>query len=60
MHKVDVPNSITYLNQKPIFYRYVVKNGYQKDISLNDIGLCAQNLLFILGSICNIIGGKPI
>ena len=55
-----MPNSITYLNQKPIFYRYVVKNGYQKDISLNDIGLCAQNLLFILGSICNIIGGKPI
>ena len=54
-------NSVTYWKQTPIFKWYVVKcgskNGYQKDMSLKDIELFAQNLLIILGSIFNIIGG---
>ena len=35
------------------------KNGYQKNMCLKEIGLHAQNLLTILGSIINIIGGLP-
>jgi len=64
MHKVDVPNSVTYCNETPIIKWYVVKygskNGYQKDMSLKDIELCAQNLLIILCSIFNRIEGEPI
>ena len=64
MHKVDMPNSVTYCNETPIIKWYVVKcgskNGYQKDMSLKDIELYAQNLLIILGSIFNIIEGEPI
>ena len=33
------------------------KAGYQKDISLNEIGLCAQSMITILGSVVNIIWG---
>ena len=33
------------------------KNGHQKDMCLKEIGLRAQNMLTILGSIVNIIGG---
>ena len=32
------------------------KNGHQKDMCLNEIGLSVQNMLSILGSIVNIIG----
>ena len=32
------------------------KNGDQKDMCLEEIGLCAQKLFTILGSIVNIIG----
>lgn len=51
---------IWFLNQTPIFERYVVrcvsKNEYQKDIHLKDIGLCAQNMISIPSSIVDIIG----
>ena len=33
------------------------KQWYHKDISLEEIGLNAQNVLTILGSIINMIGG---
>ena len=43
--KVDVPNVISYLNLTHIFERHVVwcspKNGYQKDVCLEEIGLHA-------------------
>ena len=35
------------------------KNGYQKNMCLKEIGLHTPNLLTILGSIINIIGGLP-
>ena len=60
-YKVDVLNAATYLNQIHIFEWYVVRcdfeNGFQKDICLKEIGLCAQNMLTFLGSIVNIIDG---
>ena len=34
-----------------------MKNGHQKDMSLKEIALHAQNMLSILGSIVNITGG---
>ena len=58
---VDVPNSNTTLTWTPIFESYVVrcgsKNGHQKDMSLKEIGLHAQNMLTILGSKVNMIWG---
>jgi hypothetical protein len=33
------------------------KNGHQKDMCLKEIGLQDQNMLTILGSIANMIGG---
>ena len=33
------------------------KNGYQKGMCLKEIGVHAQNIVFILGSIVNIIEG---
>ena len=60
-HKADVPNLVTYLYQTPIFEWYVVrcgsKNRYQNDLCLKEIGLHAQNMVTILGSTVNIIGG---
>ena len=54
-------HSDIFLNQIPIFEWYVVrygsKNGQQKDMFLKEIGLCAQVLLTILGSIVNTIRG---
>ena len=32
------------------------KNGHQKDVWLEEVGLYAQNLRSILGSVVNIIG----
>ena len=32
------------------------KNGYKKDKSSREIGLCALNMITILGSVVNIIG----
>ena len=52
--KVDVPNSVAYINWTRVFECYVVrygsKNGYQKDMCLKVIRLCAQNMIAILGS----------
>ena len=36
------------------------KNRHQKDMCLKEIGLQAQNMLTILGSIANMIGGGRI
>ena len=33
--------------------RIVVKNGHQKDTCYNEIGLCAQHISTILGSLVN-------
>jgi hypothetical protein len=52
---------VTYLNQTPIFEWYVIrwgsKNAYWKDMCSKKIGLCGQNMITILGSIVNMIGG---
>ena len=52
-----MPNSATYLNRTHIFEWYMVrcgfKNRYQKDICLEVIGIPAQNMITILGSIVN-------
>ena len=61
--KVDIPNSVTCLTRTPIFRWYVVrcgpKNVYQKIIMcLKELGLQAQNMVTILSSIVNIIGGS--
>jgi hypothetical protein len=51
-----------HFSNQTIFERCVIKdkckNGYQKDMCLNEIGLSVQKMLSILGSIINIIGGK--
>jgi hypothetical protein len=56
-----VPNLVTYLNQTPIFEWCVArvgsKNGCPKDMSFEEIRLHAQNMMTILGSTMNIIGG---
>ena len=59
MLKVSGPNLLTYLNRTLIFelVRCGSKYGHQNNICSKDIGLCAQNLLTILGSFVNIIGG---
>ena len=60
-YKVDVLNSATYRIKIRIFKGYVVRcdfeNGFQADICLQEIGICVQNMLTILGSIVNIISG---
>ena len=33
------------------------KSGYQKDMYSKEDGLCAQNMITILGSIINLMGG---
>ena len=59
--KINMPNSITYLNLSPILEWCMAtcepKNGYQKGMWLKEIGLCAQNLLSILDSTININEG---
>ena len=51
LNKVDAPNLVTYLNQTPIFEwcvaRFGSKNGYPKDMSLEEIGLRAENMIII-------------
>ena len=56
LSKVDIPDSNTTIIWTPIFEWYVVrcgfKNRYQKGIMcLKEIGLRAQNMISILGSI---------
>lgn len=56
-----MPESVTCLNQAPIFQSYAVwcgsKNGYRKDFGLQEIGVRVQNMIVDLGSTANIIGG---
>ena len=58
-HKVDVPYSNIAIILTPIFKWYVVrcgsKNRHQKHMHLKEIGLGAQTMLIILGSVVNII-----
>lgn len=59
--KVDNPISITCLMHTFIFEWLMIwcgsKNGYQKICVPKDIGLYARNMINILSSIMNIIGG---
>lgn len=52
----------TLLNWTPIFAGhmawFIVLNGHQKDIFYNGVGVCAQNIDTILGSIVNITIGR--
>ena len=58
---IEYSYSITFFIRTHAFDRYVVrcgsKNGFQKDMSLKEIGLGAQNTITILESIVNIIVG---
>jgi hypothetical protein len=58
--KIDMPNLVTYLYQTPTIKWYLVrsnfKNKFQKDKCLKKVGLRAQNMIVILGSIVNMIG----
>ena len=58
---VDMPNSVTCLNRTPISKWYVVRcasqNGYSEDMCIKEIGLCAQFLEIVLGSIVHTIEG---
>ena len=60
-NKVDVPNSVIFLNCTPIFEWYVIrcgsKNGCHEDRCLRKIRLRAQKTITILESIVNINGG---
>ena len=53
-----MPKSVTHLNWAPIYEWYVVRcgstNRHHKAMSLQEIGLSAQILLTILGSIVRI------
>jgi hypothetical protein len=62
VHKVDVPNSTTGLNQTPTFEwyegRYGSKSIYHEVVCLKETGLHAQNMiLIILNSILKIMRG---
>ena len=56
--KVCGPYVVTLLNGIPMFEWYVARlaneNGHPIKMCHNDIGLCAQNFDFILGSIVNV------
>ena len=58
--KIDMPNSIVDWNHTHVFEWYVVwcgsKNKYLKYTCLSEIGLGAQNSIYVLGSVVNIIG----
>ena len=56
-----MPNSSTEIIWIPVFKYYVVicgsKNRHQKDLHAKEIRLHAQNMITILGSMVNMIGG---
>ena len=58
-NKVNVPNSVTFLDRFPIFEWCVIrcrsKKEHQNNMCLKEIRLHAQNLLTTLGSIVNTI-----
>lgn len=58
MFKVDVHNPIMYLDWISIFERYEVRCGSKKTMCLKHIEPCAQNMVTIMSSIANIIGGR--
>lgn len=65
MNKASGSNPVNSLKQIHVFEENVVrcesKNGLHKNTSSREVGLHAQDLLIILCSIVNIIGGeKPI
>lgn len=55
--KMDVPNSVAYATQTPLFKWYVLRHGskniFQKDMCLQNTERCAQNMITILSSIVN-------
>ena len=64
LYKVDVPKSKLTIIWTLIFEGHVVrcgsKNQHPSHMCLKEIGLCAQNMLVILGSRVNMIGRGPI
>ena len=58
-----MPNWDIDLDQTSTFEWYVIKfsfrNGYQKNMCLNEIRLRAQNMITVRGSIAHIIEGNP-
>ena len=60
-YKIGMHDLIAYLNWTHIcVVSYVVrctyKNGYRKDVCLEEIGLTTHNMIPILGSLINVIG----
>ena len=59
--KVSVLYVVTLFDWTPIFEWYMTKpvleNGHQNDICYDEIGLCAQYIDTIVGSIVNTLGG---
>ena len=67
--KVDMAISVTYLSRTPIFEWYVFRCGSKNVYKINriflvlkkhlfkKIGLHAQNIIIILGTVVNHIGG---
>ena len=57
---MDVLHSVTKLNRTHMFERYVVwcnsKDGYQKDVDFEEIGLRVQNVITILGLTIDVTG----
>ena len=55
-----MPKLDTWLDWTPNFEKYVIRYGskyeYQTDMHLKEIGLCAQNMKTITGSIVNMMG----
>ena len=62
LSKVDNPYVVAFLIRTPIFEWYGVwcgsETGYQKAMCLKEIGLRAPDMMTILDSIFNIIGGS--
>ena len=60
MQLVHGPYVVIIRNWTPIFKWYMArlvgKNGHQKDMCYNEIGLCAQNKDIIVGFAANISG----
>ena len=57
MDKVDMPNSVSSLNQTPIFEWCGSKNRYQKNTCFVKDWIACSNMMTNLDSIVNIIEG---
>ena len=55
--EASIPNLVTCSNWTPIYERCAIrcgsKNTHQDDMLWEEIGLCAQNLSIVLGSVIN-------